>query len=51
MTDTPDTFEPWVRLARLTLAHLPRRGDYAAVYAFRHMTMRQMLRFGGTSPH
>jgi len=41
-----DSFDQWVKLHRLCVADLPRYGDFPAVYAIRHSTTQDVLKYG-----
>lgn len=43
-----NVFQTWLPLDRLSLADLPRFGDFAAVYAFRDSTTKGVLKYGST---
>jgi len=45
---TTDAFRNWLPLRQLSLAHLSKHGDCAAVYGFRDHSTGEMLKFGNT---
>jgi hypothetical protein len=46
MAKVNNSFEHWIALHRLCIADFPRFGKFPAVYAFRHSTTKDMLKFG-----
>jgi hypothetical protein len=43
-----DVFQQWLQLRDLAVSHLPRYGNFSALYAMRDRTRTEVLKYGST---
>ncbi|MBZ5647489.1 MAG: hypothetical protein LAN37_09730 [Acidobacteriia bacterium] len=48
MAKSQNSFDRWIPMYRLCIADLPNYGNVPAVYAIRHCTTREILKYGHT---